>query len=199
MSTSQHLVWTLFPMYIWFLECQAPLLNQWGISTSRQGQNLNHEGLTPLSILSGLSFLCTFGTLDVLTILANLSSRHIRFFPFSTPHSPVTVKAVPSSGTPKLPEQIYLYQKPGGYCDLWQWCVLQDQNQLQPSKIVWYLLDRGNHLCRNQYLNGDKLVETCMRDRIQAPKITKVWRESSAPTSDFEPCTVRAKKKMTNA
>ena len=104
-----------------------------------------------------------------------------------------------SSQTLKLPEQMCLYQKPGVYCNLRQLCVLQDQNQLQPSKIVWYLLDRGNHLCRNQYLNGDKLVETCMRDRIQAPKITKVRRESSAPTSVFEPCTVRAKKEMTNA
>ena len=48
-------------------------------------------------------------------------------------------------------------------------------------------------------MHREKLVETSMRERIQGPKMIKVRRESSAPTSVFEPCTVRAKKKMTNA
>ena len=38
-----------------------------------------------------------------------------------------------------------------------------------------------------------------MQENIQGPKITKVRRKSTAPTSIFEPCTTLAKKKITNA
>ena len=63
-------------------------------------------------------------------------------------------------------------------------------------------MDRGYHLCRNQYLYGEKqllMVMIRMQEHIQRPKITKVRRKSTAPTSIFETCTIRAKNKMTNA